>query len=255
MFNSTRMNIIEIKGLTHCYPGGHISLDHIDLDIRKGSFVVIAGANGAGKTTLLRHFNGLLRPQKGTIRVDGIPVQKDVLRARRKVGMVFQDADSQIVGETVYDDVAFGPENLSWPPEKIQQNVESALELVGLNAMKHKSPHQLSGGEKRRLAIAGVLAMQPEVIVLDEPFANLDYFGVQQVLGHIVALHQQGGTIILSVHDLEKVMAHAQRLIVMHQGHIAADGPPEKVVVCVESFGVRQPCAVRLGLSVESWLN
>lgn len=249
------MNIIEIKGLTHCYPGGHISLDHIDLNIQKGSFVVIAGANGAGKTTLLRHFNGLLRPQKGTIRVEGIPVQKDGLHARRKVGMVFQDADSQIVGETVYDDAAFGPENLNWPPERIQQSVKNALELVGLNAMKHKSPHQLSGGEKRRLAIAGVLAMQPEVIVLDEPFANLDYFGVRQVLGHIVALHQQGRTIILSVHDLEKVMAHAQRLIVMHQGRIAADGPPERVVACVESFGIRQPCAVRLGLSIESWLN
>ncbi len=169
--------------------------------------------------------------------------------------MVFQDADSQIVGETVYDDAAFGPENLNWPAARIRESVDAALELVGLGMLRDRSPHLLSGGEKRRLAIAGVLAMAPEVIVLDEPFANLDYDGVRQVLAHIVALHGDGRTIIVCVHDLEKVLAHAQRLIILQRGRIAADGPPEQAVLAAEACGVRLPAAIRMGGVVESWLR
>jgi biotin transport system ATP-binding protein len=249
------MNIIEISALTHCYSDGRTSLDGIDLTIARGSFVVLAGANGAGKSTLLKHLNGLLMPSSGMVRIAGVPVHENLLHARRTVGMVFQDADSQIVGETVYDDAAFGPENLNWPVERIKESVASALHLVGLGAMRDRSPHLLSGGEKRRLAIAGVLAMQPEVIVLDEPFANLDYDGVRQILAHIVALHRGGKTIVVCVHDLEKVLAHAERLIILRQGRIAADGPPAQVVLQAESHGVRMPTAVRLGGVVESWLR
>ncbi len=249
------MNIIEISGLTHSYADGHIGLQQINLSIARGSFVVLAGANGAGKSTLLKHLNGLLKPLAGTVRLDGMPVEDDLLRARRMVGMVFQDADSQIVGETVYDDTAFGPENLNWPRAKITASVAAALDLVGLAAMAERSPHLLSGGEKRRLAIAGVLAMQPEVIVLDEPFANLDYDGVRQILAQIVALHAAGTTIIVCVHDLEKVLAHAERLIILQGGRIAADGPPHQVVLKAEAYGVRVPAAVRLGGVVESWLR
>jgi len=249
------MDIIEISGLSHSYADGYIGLQQINLTIARGSFVVLAGANGAGKSTLLKHLNGLLKPLAGTVRLNGVPVEDDLLRARRMVGMVFQDADSQIVGETVYDDTAFGPENLNWPREKITENVASALDLVGLAAMAERSPHLLSGGEKRRLAIAGVLAMQPEVIVLDEPFANLDYDGVRQVLAQIVALHAAGTTIIVCVHDLEKVLAHADRLIILQDGRIAADGVPQQVVLEAEAYGVRLPAAVRLGGLVESWLR
>ncbi len=248
------MEIIEISALTHRYPDGRASLAGIDLTIARGSFVVLAGANGAGKSTLLKHLNGLLFPERGEVRIDGVPVRQDPLNARRRVGMVFQDADSQIVGETVWDDAAFGPENLNWNAERIRESVEAALELTGLRELRHRSPHLLSGGEKRRLAIAGVLAMRPEVIVLDEPFANLDYQGVRQVLGRIVALHADGVTVIVCVHDLEKVLAHAQRLVVMAGGRIVADGDPGEVVQGVERFGVRMPAAARLGGTVESWL-
>lgn len=241
--------------LSHSYADGHIGLRQINLTISRGSFVVLAGANGAGKSTLLKHLNGLLKPLTGTVRLDGIPVEDDLLRARRMVGMVFQDADSQIVGETVWDDAAFGPENLNWPRERIAESVTAALNLVGLEAMAERSPHLLSGGEKRRLAIAGVLAMQPEVIVLDEPFANLDYDGVRQVLARIVALHAAGTTIIVCVHDLEKVLAHADRLIILQGGRIAADGVPHQVVLEAEAYGVRLPAAVRMGGVVESWLQ
>ena len=249
------MDIIEIIGLKHCYPDGRTSLHGVDLTIARGSFVVLAGANGAGKSTLLKHCNGLLTPLAGIVRVGGVSVTQDPLHARRTVGMVFQDADSQIVGETVYDDAAFGPENLNWPADRIKDSVKRALQLVGLAEMPDRSPHLLSGGEKRRLAIAGVLAMEPEVIVLDEPFANLDYDGVRRILAQLVALHTSGKTIVVCVHDLEKVLAHAGRLIIMREGRIVADGPPESVVLEAEAHGVRIPAAVRLGGTVESWLR
>ena len=238
-------HIIEIKGLTHCYPGSTAGIRDLDLNIVKGAFVVVAGANGSGKTTLLRHLNGLLLPQKGRVLVDGLAVSEDLRRARRLVGMIFQDADSQIVGETVYDDAAFGPENLCWPAEQIESRVIAALENVGLTQLMHQSPHLLSGGEKRRLAIAGVLAMQSEIIVLDEPFANLDYRGVRQVVDQLLALHRGGHTVIVSTHDLEKVIGCADYLVVMHEGRIAAQGTPSEIIGSVESYGVRPPCCGR----------
>ncbi len=247
-------DIITISGLSHRYPDGRQSLSQIDLRIPAGAFVLLAGANGAGKSTLLKHLNGLLTPTSGEVRLAGRPVGEDLRRARQLVGMVFQDADSQIVGETVYDDVAFGPENLNWPAVKVEANVTRALELVGLIGMAERSPHLLSGGEKRRLAIAGVLAMEPAVIVLDEPFANLDYAGVRDILSHIVALHAGGSTIVVSVHDIEKVLAHATRLVLMAGGRVVADGPPAVVAGEVEAHGVRLPTAIRLGLEVASWL-
>jgi biotin transport system ATP-binding protein len=144
--------------------------------------VVVAGPNGSGKTTLIRHLNGLLLPTEGCVKVAGISVQKDPMRARRLVGMMFQDADSQIVGETVYGDVAFGPENLRLDNDQIRERVALALDVVGLKNFAEQRPHLLSGGEKRRLAIAGILAMEPKIIAFDEPFASLDYPGVKQVL-------------------------------------------------------------------------
>jgi biotin transport system ATP-binding protein len=248
-------DIIAINRLTHRFANGRLGLRDIRLRIPQGAFVVIAGANGSGKTTLLRYFNGLLLAPKGVVMVDGKDVRDDVRMARRKVGMVFQDADSQIVGETVRDDVAFGPENLCWPSEKIQHAVNEALSWVGLTHLADQSPHLLSGGERRRLAIAGVLAMKPQVVVLDEPFANLDFLSVRQTLTHIVNLHASGHTIVVSAHDLEKVIAHAQRLVVLDQGRMAADGAPETILPGIETFGIRLPCSVRMGRPLESWLN
>jgi biotin transport system ATP-binding protein len=249
------MDIIEIENLKHRFPNGELGIDRINLTIKAGSFVVIAGPNGSGKTTLIRHLNGLLRPSAGTVKINGVPVQEDLVRARHLVGMMFQDADSQIVGETVYADVAFGPENLKLDHDQIARRVAVALEAVGLKDFADQRPHLLSGGEKRRLAIAGILAMEPRVIVFDEPFASLDYPGVKQVLKQIVDLHQDGHTVIVVTHDLEKVLAHADRLLIMQKGKIVQDGLPGDIVGDIETFGVRAPCAFRFGMEVRSWLT
>jgi biotin transport system ATP-binding protein len=238
--------MIEVSHLSHRFPDGSQGIDDISLKIAKGEFVVVAGHNGSGKTTLFRHLNGLLTPDTGDVKVDGISVFADVLRARQMVGLVFQDADSQIVGETVYDDVAFGPENLCLNPDEVSRRVASALCAVGLEHLAGQRPHRLSGGEKRRLAIAGILAMESQVLVLDEPFANLDYSGMFQVLSRIVDLHRAGKTIILSTHDLEKTMGHAGRLILMKNGSIIRDGLFENVIRDVECAGVKMPCTCKM---------
>ena len=249
------MDIIEIENLKHRFADGTLGLDGINLKIRSGGFVVFAGPNGSGKTTLIRHLNGLLLPTAGCVKVAGVSVQKDPMRARRLVGMMFQDADSQIVGETVYGDVAFGPENLRLDRDLIRERVALALDVVRLKDFAEQRPHLLSGGEKRRLAIAGILALKPRVIAFDEPFASLDYPGVKQVLRQILALHQTGHTILVITHDLEKVLAHADRLIIMQKGKIVRDGEPAKIIGDLETFGVRAPCASHLGMEVCSWLN
>jgi biotin transport system ATP-binding protein len=249
------MHIIEIQDLSHQFDDGSYGIKNINLTIRQGSFIVITGPNGSGKTTLMRHLNGLLLPTAGTIKLAGVPVSDDVVNARQFVGMMFQDADSQIVGQTVYEDVAFGPENLSLERVEIKHRVALALNTTGLTQLSEYSPHLLSGGEKRRLAIAGILAMDPQVIVFDEPFASLDYPGVQQVLRHILDLHRCGRTIIIVTHDLEKIIAHADRLIIMQSGQIVKDDFPHNILPEVEQFGVRQPCDARLGVELRSWLN
>jgi len=232
-----------------------MGLRDVSLSFSEGEFTVIAGANGSGKTTLLRHFNGLLFPESGIVSVNGTSVKKDPMAARQQIGMVFQDADSQIVGDTVYDDVSFGPENLRMPRAQIDQRVHQALSDVNLCGFEDRSPHNLSGGEKRRLAIAGVLAMSPCVLLMDEPFSNLDYPATCTVLSQVLKLHQAGHTIIITTHDLEKVIAHAQRLVVMEKGRVVKDGLPEEVVSDLEKYGIRQPCSVQLGQGIRSWVN
>ena len=248
-------DIIEIDNLTHIFSDGSRGLSNINITIKRGTFVVVAGSNGSGKTTLLRHLNGLLLPEKGAVRIDGISVAEDLLAARQKVGMVFQDTDSQIVGETVFDDIAFGPENLGLERDEINRRVLSVLELVGLSHRADDRPHLLSGGQKRRLTIAGILAMDPEILVFDEPFSNLDYPGVLAVLSHIVSLHQQGHTIVLSTHDLEKVISHADRLLIMQEGRIIRDDIPQHLYKELEIFGIREPCASQMGFELRSWLG
>jgi biotin transport system ATP-binding protein len=249
------MNIIEVENLSHRFPDGTLGLADINLAIQKGTLVIVAGENGSGKTTFLRHLNGLLRPDTGTVRLADRSVSGDIVRARQMVGMVFQNADSQIVGETVYADVAFGPENLGLSRSEVNQRVKEALEAVDLTSLAHQRPHLLSGGEKRRLSIAAVLAMNPQVIALDEPFSSLDYPGVKQVLHHILVLHETGHTILVATHDVEKIIAHADRLIIMKSGRIVREGIPSEVIKDAEVFGVREPCSSRLGMGINSWLN
>ena len=235
------MNIIEIKNLSHSFSDGTMGLDNVNLNIREGAFVVIAGRNGSGKTTLLRPLNGLLIPSAGIVRLAGVPVTDNLLRARQMVGMVFQEAESQVVGETVYDDVAFGPENLSLDRNEIKKRVSNTLKAVSLSSLADQRPHILSGGEKRRLAIAGILAMNPSIVVFDEPFSNLDYPGCKQLLEQILSLHKAGNTILVATHELEKIVSHADHLVIMEDGKVVRDGLPEEVVKGIEAFGVKEP--------------
>jgi biotin transport system ATP-binding protein len=247
--------IIETSHLGHRFADGTTGLSDVTLAFNEGELTVIAGANGSGKTTLLRHFNGLLTPDSGTVTVCGKSVAKDPMAARRQVGMVFQDADCQIIGETVYDDVAFGPENLALDRDLINRRVARALSDVNLSGSADKRPHQLSGGEKRRLAIAGVMAMAPRVLLMDEPFSNLDYPATCMVLDQILQFHENGHTIIITTHDLEKVIAHAQRLVVLAHGCVVQDGIPEKVIDGIERYGIRPPCSIQLGRGIRPWVS
>ncbi len=249
------MAIIKIENLSHRFADGSVGLCDVSLTLNEGELTVIAGANGSGKTTLLRHLNGLLAAQTGRVTVCGVSVKHDPMAARRWVGMVFQDADSQIVGETVYDDVAFGPENLKFPRPEIDRRVGRALAAVDLSGFENKRPHHLSGGEKRRLAIAGVLAMTPKVLLMDEPFSNLDFPATLRVLERILELHQTGHTIVITTHDLEKVIAHCQRLVVMAKGCVVKDGPPAEMIDDLEQYGIRRPCSVQLGKGIRPWAN
>lgn len=245
--------VIQLENISFAYPGGVRGIDKICLTINKGEFILLAGKNGSGKTTLLKHLNGLLTPSSGQIRVNGHTVKKRLTDTRKAVGMVFQDADAQIVGDTVFDEVAFGPENLKQDRSRIKKKVKRILKMMDLYDLKDRNPWALSGGEKRRLAIAGVLVMDPSVILFDEPFSNLDYPGAITVLSTIVQLNRDGHTIIVATHDIETVIFHATRMIIMADGSIQKDGAPPELLEDLESFGVREPCSSRLGQGIQPW--
>ncbi|MDA3940067.1 MAG: ABC transporter ATP-binding protein [Spirochaetia bacterium] len=247
--------MLEVKGLSRTYQKNHKVLNNINISFPDGSFTIIAGPNGSGKTQLMRHLNGLLKPQEGEVLLGGHSIQKDLLTARKKVGLVFQNADSQIVGQTVASDIAFGPENLKWSRKIINKKVQKILEDLGLHDLKDRRPHTLSGGEKKRSVLASVLVMEPEIIVLDEPFIGLDYPGVIDVLSDIVSLHKAGRTIILITHDLEKALAHCDRLIIMNKGEICAQGEPGDLFSELEEFGIRCPWGRDRSLTSMTWLN
>ena len=241
--------LIEVKSLTHVFPDGKRALDEVNLDIHTASFVILAGPNGSGKTVFMRHLNGLARPSSGEVLLEGVPVLNDLSRARRSIGLVFQDADAQIVGQTVARDVAFGPENLRLPRTVIEKRVKSALKATGLVGFDERRPHTLSGGEMRRLTVAGVLAMEPDLLVLDEPFTGLDWPGCADLLAVLDKFHSSGKTVLLITHDLDKVLAHADRLMLMDSGRIAADGAPEDIIDQVEGLGIRRPAGNVAGMS------
>lgn len=253
--DSRETPLIETFRLGHIFSDGTRALEDVNFKLYRGEFVLIVGPNGSGKTVFARHLNGLYKAGTGDVRVAGESTGKHPSAARRKVGLVFQDADSQIVGQTVRADIAFGPQNLRLPPEEIEARVERMLDLLELRELSDHRPHLLSGGEKRRLAVAGVLALEPEVLVLDEPFSNLDYPGVTGVLKHIVGLHRAGRSIILISHDIEKACAHADRLVVFSGGRIAEDGPPVKIVPRLGGYGVRIPPSGPRRPEESTWLD
>ena len=230
---------VDVIDLTHVYnPGTPFeskALNDVSMHIESGEFIGIIGHTGSGKSTLIQHLNGLLKPQKGTIIVNGLEItQKDVslVNVRKKVGLVFQYPEYQLFEETIYKDVAFGPTKLGLDEEEVRRRVYESLKDVGIDAEEKKdaSPFDLSGGQKRRVAIAGVIAMEPDILILDEPTAGLDPQGRDEILEQIVKIHKEKGTTILLVsHSMEDVSKVADRLMVMNNGTIELTGPPKEV--------------------------
>jgi len=220
-------HIVEVNDLRYSYPDGTKALKGVSFRITHGESVAVVGANGAGKSTLLLHLNGYLTPQHGTVRIGDYPLTKETLQeVRRTVGMVFQDPDDQLFMPTVYEDVAFGPLNLGFPPHEVESRVQAALERVGATALKHRAPYHLSGGEKRAVAIATVLAMSPDILVMDEPSSNLDPAARRRLINLLKSFQH---TKIIASHDLDMVLDLCPRTIVFHHGKIAADGPTEAI--------------------------
>jgi energy-coupling factor transport system ATP-binding protein len=235
----------------------HIALNNINLKVKKGEFVVIIGHNGSGKSTLAKHFNAIFIPSSGDVYVDNINTKdsKRIWDIRQSAGMVFQNPDNQIVATIVEEDVAFGPENLGVPPDKIRKRVDDALEAVGMTEYAHHGPHLLSGGQKQRVAIAGVLAMRPQCIILDEPTAMLDPSGRREVIETIKKLNKEEGiTIVLITHFMEEAV-EADRIVVMDDGKVVLEGKPREVFSRVrelKNLGLDVPQMTELAYELRS---
>lgn len=232
---------ISVEHLSYSYPGvdntpGVAVFEDLSLTVEDGSFVAVLGSNGCGKSTLAKHFNSILLPCGGKVYVCGMDTSDEdlLMSVRRNVGMVFQNPDNQIVANVVEEDVAFGPENLGIASDEIRQRVDRALKQVGMYQYRNHAPHLLSGGQKQRVAIAGIIAMEPKCIVLDEPTAMLDPRGRREVMQTIELLNRDKGiTIVLITHHMDEA-AKAQRVVVLNEGKIAADGTPKEVFSRVE---------------------
>ncbi len=223
---------LSTKNLSYTYPDGTHALKNINMEIYKGQKVAIMGPNGAGKSTLFSHFNGLTEPTSGHVEIDGKAIKYDrdtLLEVRQKVGIVFQDPNDQLFAPTVKEDVAFGPMNLGLSYEEVEKRVDEALKMVGMEKFKDKTPHHLSGGQQKRVAIAGIIAMRPEIMILDEPTAGLDPEGVEKVLNILDNLNKEGMSIVISSHDIEMVNEFAQKIFVLNEGEILESGDKHEI--------------------------
>ena len=225
--------LFQIENLTHEYSDGTIALDNLTLSFDRAERIALLGANGSGKTTLLNHLNGILKPTSGRILFEGNPLRydaKSLLQLRKRVGFVFQDPNDQLFAPTVKQDVAFGPLNLGLSIEKVKMIVEEALKTVGISELAEKPPHFLSLGQKKRVALAGVLAMKPEVIIMDEPTSNLDPRATSEILHLLLQLNKQSGiTLLLATHDVDMVPLLATKLYILNKGKLVSEGTPKKI--------------------------
>jgi cobalt/nickel transport system ATP-binding protein len=240
---------IEVRGLRYAYPQGRAALDGISFAVAAGESVGLVGPNGAGKTTLFLCLSGVLKARAEVLRVAGLDPRDPAQRRRlpAHLGIVFQNSDDQLFNATVFDDVAFGPLNLDLPAEEVRRRVAEALARVGMSGQENRVPFHLSGGEKRRVALAGVLAMRPEVLLLDEPSMALDPRGRREL---IALLHALGGTRVIAAHDLEMILETCGRVLLLDGGRLIADGPPRRLLAdgeLMEAHGLEVPYSLRQG--------
>jgi cobalt/nickel transport system ATP-binding protein len=239
---------VEVSSLTYAYPDGQAALRGVSFSLQTGRTVGLIGGNGAGKSTLLLHLNGVLQGSSGEVLVHGLTVNAShLIEVRRQVGMVFQDADDQLFMSTVAEDVAFGPRNMGLSDAEVQHRVTLALATVGASHLASRAPYRLSGGEKRAVAIAGVLAMAPRVVVMDEPSAGLDPAARRRLIQLLKGLEH---TQLIATHDLDLVQEVCSRVLVMREGLIEADGNPETIFADAELLA---HCHLELPLSLQQW--
>ncbi len=229
--------ILKTENLTHVYSPGTpfemTALNGVDLEIRKGEILGIIGHTGSGKSTLIQHLNALIKPTSGRVLLEGRDINESksaIRQARSRVGLVFQYPEYQLFEETVYKDIAFGPKNMKLSPEEIDRRVREAAGFVGVEELLDRSPFDLSGGQKRRVAIAGVIAMMPEVLVLDEPMAGLDPGGCREIMDNILSYHDKtGAAVVVVTHSMEEAARRADRMVVLNHGTVAMSGAPEEI--------------------------
>lgn len=233
------MKIIEAKEISYLYPDGTKALNKINFSVEKGEMVSLLGNNGAGKSTLFLHFNGIFEPASGEIIVDNKKLtydKKSLVETRQKVGIVFQNPDDQLFAPTVEEDIAFGPLNIGLSQEETKNRVSDALKKVGMEGFEKKPPHHLSGGQKKRIAIAGILAMDPEIMILDEPTSGLDPKGASKILKLLYSLNSEGMTIIISTHDVDLVPIYSNKVHIIKNGEIIKKGNPHEVFDDVDTI-------------------
>lgn len=238
-------SFIEVKNLKKSF-NGKLCLNIPELSINRGEFLLIAGANGSGKTLFMKHLNGLFKLKRDSILIDGVDYFKNEKELPKKIGIVFQNPDTQLIGLTVEDDIKFGPTNLGLSSDKISTVTTEAINSMDISHLTNLIPHNLSGGEKKRVTIAGILAMSPEVIILDEPFIGLDYKGVKDVTKAILKLKDMGKTVILITHDLEKIAAYVTRTVIMFNGEIVFNGKLSDSLDRLENWDIRKPIQNRI---------
>ena len=251
------MIILETRSLKYTYPDGTAAVQDLNIEIKKGKKVAFVGQNGSGKSTLFLLLNGTLKPAEGEVLFHGVPVKydsKSLREIRKSIGIVFQNSDDQIFAPTVYQDVAFGPANLGYSKERVDACVQQALEQVGLSRLKDKPPHHLSGGQKKRVAIAGIMAMEPEVIILDEPLSNLDPVGADEIMDLLNELNHFGSTIIISTHDVDLAYRWSDYVYLMSNSKLIGQGTPVEVFKeqeLLKKASLRQPTTLEIYHEIE----
>ena len=244
--------MLKANNISYSYDDGTQALKNVNLEVEKGEMVSLLGKNGAGKSTLFLHFNGIIKPDNGEIIIDGETLKHDkksLMKFRQKVGIVFQNPDDQLFAPTVEEDIAFGPLNLGLSQEETEKRVTDALNRVDLEGFERKAPHHVRGGQKKRVAIAGILAMQPEIMVLDEPTSGLDPKGASDILKLLYELNDEGMTIIISTHDVDLVPIYSNKVYVISSGEIVKSGSPKEVfsdIELIRSANLRLPRVAHL---------